>query len=217
MAAADLAQAEQEVIDRAFGGSRTSYELALQERAATPQMALGILEDELRRTLIAGLVLAEPGKTALTWATEVGAADIATATCRRDLLPGRGNFPASDVRVIGAVPVAAKIPFLTGDLEPPAAASELVATAKDGVVTLDWPDGAEADLAGYDVYRRTAPGGPYTKLTPVPTPYSTYADRAPTAEGTAAYVVRAIDSTGNVSAPGPEAVPSAPAPSLVRR
>lgn len=216
VAASDVAQAEQEVIDRAFGGLRTAYELALRERAATPLMALGILEDELRRDLIAGLVLAEPGKTALTWATEIGAADIATATCRRDLLPGRGNFPASDVRVIGAVPVAAKLPFLTGDLEPPAAATELVATLKDGVVTLDWPDGTEADLAGYDVYRAPAPGGPYTKLTPVPTPHSTYADRTPPAEGTVVYVVRAIDSTGNSSADSPEAAPSAPAPTLVR-
>ncbi len=214
VAAADLAQAEQEVVDRAFGGSRTSYELALQERAATRPMALGILEDELRRDLIAELVLAEPGKTALTWATEVGAADIATATCRRDLLPGRGNFPASDVRVIGAVPLAARLPFLTGDLEPPAAATELVATAKDGVVTLDWPDSAEADLAGYDVYRGTAPGGPYTKLTPVPTPHSTYADRTPPADGAAVYVVRAIDSTGNSSADSPVVAPSSPAPTL---
>ena len=217
VSAADLAQAEQEVIDRVFGGSRSGYELALQERATTPQMALGVLEDELRRDLIAELVLAEPGKTALMWATEVGAADIATGTCRRDLLPGRGNFPASDVRVIGVVPLASRLAFLTDDAEAPVTVAEVSATSAGGVVTLDWADGAETDLAGYDVFRGTAPGGPYTKLTPVPTPHSTYADRTPPAEGTTVYVVRAIDSTGNVSAPGAEVAPSAPTPSLVRR
>ncbi len=208
---ADLRAAEQEVIDRVFAGSRPDYLTALQRRSATRQMALGILEDELRRDLIAGLVTVEPGKTPLTWATDVGAAEIATATCRRDLLPGRGNFPASDIRVIGVVPLAAKLLFLRDDREPPATATELLATTKDGAVTLDWPDGAEADLAGYVVYRGQVPGGPYTPITPTLLPYSTYADRAPPADGAPSYyVVRATDTSGNLSAPSPEATPQPP-------
>ena len=210
---ADLLAAEQEVIDRAFAGSRPDYLVGLQRRSATRQMALGILEDELRRDLIAGLVTAEPGKTALTWATEVGAGEIATATCRRDLLPGRGNFPASDIRVIGVVPLAAKLLFLRDDREAPAAATELLASAKDDVVTLDWPDGTEPDLAGYVLYRGTRPGGPYLRLTPTLLPYSTYADRIPPVDGAAAYyVVRAMDSSGNLSSASPEAasLPLAP-------
>ena len=212
VAGADLLAAEQEVIDRAFAGSRPDYLVALQRRSATRQMALGILEDELRRGLIADVVTVEPGKTTLTWATDVGAAEIATATCRRDLLPGRGNFPASDIRVIGVVPLASKLLFLRDDREPPPAATELVATVKDGVVTLDWPDGSEADLAGYVVYRGTAPGGLYVRLSPTLLPYSTYADRSPPADGTPSYyVVRAMDTSGNLSGPSPEATPQ-PAP-----
>ena len=69
-------------------------------------------------------------------------------------------------------------------------------------VTLDWPDGVEADLAGYVVYRGF-PGGPYTRLSPTLLPYSTFADRAPV-EG-AVYVVRAMDTTGNLSPASPEA------------
>jgi hypothetical protein len=214
---ADLLLAEQEVVDRAFGGDRAAYLFALQQRSATRQMALGILEDELRRARGAEqLAATQPGVTPHAWSTAAGAADIATATCRRDLLPGRGNFPASDVRVIGVVPLAAKLPFLTGDVEPPAPATELVATVKDGAVTLDWPDGPEADLAGYDVYRGIAPEGPFTRITPVPLATSTYADRT-LAPGTAAYyVVHSLDTTGNLSAASPVATPSAPPPSLQR-
>ena len=209
VAMADVLAVEQEVIDRDFAGSRPDYLLALQQRSATRQIALGILEDELRRDLIVGLAAAEPGQTPLLWATAVGGADIATATCRRDLLPGRGNFPASDIRVVGVVPVAAKLTFLSDDLEAPAAATELTATAATGVVTLDWPDGTEADLAGYDVYRAPAPEGPYTRINVTLLPYSTYADRAPLAAG-AVYVVRPVDTTGNVGAPSPEATPQPP-------
>jgi hypothetical protein len=207
----DLLAAEQEVIDRDFAGSRPDYLLALQQRGATRQMALGILEDELRRDRIAELLLAELGKTPLTWAAEVNAAEIATATCRRDLLPGRGNFPASDVRVIGAVPLTSKLMFLRDDTEPPATPTELTATTTDGTVTLDWPDGAETDLAGYVVYRGTTPGGPYTRLTPTLLPYSTYADKEPL-PGSAVYVVRAMDTSGNLSAASVEAA-STPAAS----
>jgi hypothetical protein len=210
---AEIAAAEQEVIDRVFSGSRPEYLSALQRRSATREMALGILEDELRRDLVAEQLLAEPGKTVLTWATDIGAAEIATATCRRDLLPGRGNFPASDVRVIGAVPLAAKLTFLRDDREPPTAATELLATAKDGTITLDWPDGVEPDLTGYVVYRGTTPGGPYARLTPTLLPYSTYADRTPPPNGAAAYyVVRSMDTSGNLSTVSPEATPQPPAP-----
>ena len=203
VATADVIAAEQEVIDRAFAGSRDAYLSALQQRLATRQIALGILEDELRRDAIAALVAPEPGKTPLLWATEVGAAEIATATCRRDLLPGRGNFPASDVRVVGVTPLAASLSFLTDDHEVPAAPVELTATAASGTVTLDWPDGSEPDLAGYVVYRGTTSGGPYTRLSPTLLPYSTYADRTPVP---GVYVVLAMDTAGNVSAQSPEAL-----------
>jgi hypothetical protein len=205
---AAILAAEQEVIDRAFAGSRPDYLRALQQRAATRQLALGILEDELRREEIAALAAAEPGKTTLLWATEAGGADIATATCRRDLLPGRGNFPASDVRVIGAPPLAAKLLFLRDDREAPAATPELTATPATGGVTLDWPDATEPDLAGYIVYRSATPGGPYVRLTPTLLPYSTYADRE-LLTAPSFYVVRSMDTSGNVSDAGPEATPVA--------
>ena len=72
---------------------------------------------------------------------------------------------------------------------------------------------SEPDLAGYVVYRGPTPGGPYDRLTPTLLPYSTYADRTPPADGAAAYyVVRAMDTSGNLSPPSPEATPLPAAP-----
>ena len=49
----------------------------------------------------------------------------------------------------------------TATLAPPTGLSP---TAGDQSVALDWADNTESDLAGYNVYRATTPGGPYTKL-----------------------------------------------------
>lgn len=47
---------------------------------------------------------------------------------------------------------------------PPGAPTGLVATAGDGSVSLNWDDNTEPDLAGYNVYRSTSSGGPYSKI-----------------------------------------------------
>ena len=47
---------------------------------------------------------------------------------------------------------------------PPSAPSGLTATAGDRVVTLNWNANSEGDLAGYNVYRSTTPGGGYVLL-----------------------------------------------------
>ena len=91
--------------------------------------------------------------------------------------------------------------LLTNDVTAPAAPTGLVATtASTTSVGLDWADNGEADLAGYDVYRAPNPEGPYTKITASPVT----APRTPTpglTTGTLyAYQVRALDSSGNVSA-----------------
>jgi len=86
-----------------------------------------------------------------------------------------------------------------GDTTPPAAPAGLVATAGDGSVSLDWPDNAEPDLAGYTVYRATTTGGPYAPLTGVLIAQSAYIDSAVTNGTTYYYVVTASDGSGNES------------------
>ena len=51
-----------------------------------------------------------------------------------------------------------------GDTIPPAVPTNLTATGGNSTVSLNWNDNNETDLAGYNVYRSTTSGGPYTKL-----------------------------------------------------
>jgi len=74
----------------------------------------------------------------------------------------------------------------------------------DGNVTLQWPANTEPDLAGYNVYRATQPGGPYTKLTPALLTATTFTDTA-TADGTTYYyVITAVDQVDNESTYSPQ-------------
>ncbi len=50
------------------------------------------------------------------------------------------------------------------DLTAPGAPASLSATGGDGQVALNWDDNPELDLAGYNVYRSTSPGGPHAKI-----------------------------------------------------
>ena len=83
---------------------------------------------------------------------------------------------------------------------PPAAPKSLVATAGDTKVALDWADNGEGDLAGYDVYRATASGGPYTKRNSARVPASAFTDTGLVNGTTYFYVVRAVDNAGQESA-----------------
>ncbi len=86
------------------------------------------------------------------------------------------------------------------DLTPPAAPLGLTATAGDSQVTLDWADNAEFDLAGYEVYRSTAAGGPYTSIDSTNALTSMYVDLGVANGVTYYYVVTAFDLNANESA-----------------
>ena len=86
------------------------------------------------------------------------------------------------------------------DVTPPSAPVGLVATAGDGTVGLDWTDGAEPDLAGYDVHRSETPGGPYSKQNAALVTSSDWLDATVVNGTTYHYVVTALDLSGNVSA-----------------
>ncbi|MFQ5525146.1 MAG: LamG-like jellyroll fold domain-containing protein [Thermoanaerobaculia bacterium] len=88
-------------------------------------------------------------------------------------------------------------PIALGD-PPPAAPSQLTATAGDGQVTLDWQDNTESDLAGYRVYRSTTSGGPYSDVSGL-TGLSSYLDTTVTNDTTYYYRVTAEDANANPS------------------
>jgi hypothetical protein len=155
--------------------------------------------DELRRQAIAAAA-GPAGTTALRVAADTSATMLDTATCLGDVLPGSGDFPRSDRREIGPVRLPALLPFLFDDRAPPAATT-LTTTPTGSTVALDWPDGAEADLAGYHVYRLTDPAAAPAQLTPTPITASAYTDQAVPAGTAPTYLIRSIDTSGNLSEP----------------
>ncbi|WP_084102716.1 PQQ-dependent sugar dehydrogenase [Demequina sp. NBRC 110051] len=100
------------------------------------------------------------------------------------------------------------------DTTPPAAPAALTATAGIAKVTLEWDDSGEPDLDEYLVYRAAAPATPDPEAdTPLASVTdSGYVDTDVTAGTAYAYVVTAVDETGNQSAgsTAAQATPTAP-------
>jgi fibronectin type 3 domain-containing protein len=119
---------------------------------------------------------------------------------RARLGPGGPTSRASEV--VSATPE---------DQTPPGQPRGLVAVAAPGSVRLAWEAVADADVAGYHVYRSLTPGRGYEKLTPAPQPATTYVDTRTTAGQTYYYIVTAVDREprANESVPSPEATASA--------
>ncbi len=67
-------------------------------------------------------------------------------------------------------------------------------------VTLTWTASTSTTVTGYNVYRSTVSGGPYTKLTSSPVAATTYADGTVQSGQTYYYVVTSVDSTAAESA-----------------
>jgi hypothetical protein len=203
---------ESAAIRRSFGGNRAAYLGALSSAHATLSMGREIIRDELRRAAIAAKLTSSGSTQApLEWTLDRQARALAFAICRRDDLPGNGDFPRSDARDIGAVPLAGLLPFLFDDHTAPAAPAVPTATPGTASVTLAWTFGREADLAGYEVFRAATSGGPYTKLTTTLLQHPSFVDRSAPPGAASYYVVRAVDTSLNESEPSPE-VAFSPAP-----
>jgi hypothetical protein len=193
-----LAQ-ERWTIDRVFRGNRQAYLDALRRRHATVTTARGVIGDELRRGKLATrLARADTGETAYGWAVAHETQLATTATCRGDVLPGTGDFPTSDAREVGVVPLPSFLPFLFRDRTPPGRPAAPTVAMDGARVTISWTPGREPDLAGYDVFRSTA-GGADTKLNDRPLQRLTELDAGPGSGQTARYAIRAVDTSGNRS------------------
>jgi endonuclease I/fibronectin type 3 domain-containing protein len=85
------------------------------------------------------------------------------------------------------------------DTTPPSQVTGLSATATSTSVNLDWFDNTEADLAGYDVYRSSSSGGPYSIVNSALLSNSTYQDSSVSSDTSYYYVVTASDNNSNES------------------
>jgi hypothetical protein len=89
----------------------------------------------------------------------------------------------------------------TLDLTFPAPPFNLAAIGEADAVKLTWDPNTEPDLLGYNIYRASAPAGPFTKVNVVPTDRISYFHDEPLAALTRFYYrVTAVDSSGNESA-----------------
>jgi hypothetical protein len=84
------------------------------------------------------------------------------------------------------------------DTFPPAAPEGLTVVASEGAMNLIWNANAEADLAGYVLWRAIPPDGNLVSLTPEPVKETTFKDTVP-AGNRVAYAVQAVDKAGNLS------------------
>lgn len=82
----------------------------------------------------------------------------------------------------------------------PATPAGLAATVSGSSVALAWSSVSGA--TGYDVYRATASGGTFTKLTASPQAATTYTDTACAAGSTCWYQVKAVNAAGASAASG---------------
>ena len=85
------------------------------------------------------------------------------------------------------------------DTTAPAAPTNLASNASDAQVILTWNANTENDLAGYDLFRSTTSGGPYTQVNGTLIVDTMYIDTAVSNGTTYYYVLEAVDSTGNMS------------------
>src|SRR5207245_1314450 len=67
-------------------------------------------------------------------------------------------------------------------------------------VSLNWTSSTSTDVVGYNVYRRTIAGGPYTKINTSLNPTTAFVDNSVQAGQTYYYVTTAVDGTGLESA-----------------
>jgi len=76
--------------------------------------------------------------------------------------------------------------------------------------SLNWTASTSSNVTGYNVYRATQSGGPYTKLTSSPVVGTSYTDVTVQAGQTYYYVTTAVDSGGNESVYSNEATAVVP-------
>jgi hypothetical protein len=76
--------------------------------------------------------------------------------------------------------------------------------------SLNWMASTSSNVTGYNVYRATQSGGPYTKLTSSPVVGTSYTDVTVQAGQTYYYVTTAVDSGGNESVYSNEATAVVP-------
>jgi fibronectin type 3 domain-containing protein len=92
--------------------------------------------------------------------------------------------------------------YLVTNIKPesgPSTPIDLAPTASGSGIALTWSDNTEVNLAGYNLYRATVEGGPFTKLNAALLSSSDLNDVNAPLNSTSYYYVTAVDTSGNES------------------
>jgi hypothetical protein len=114
--------------------------------------------------------------------------------------------PSSTGNVTGALSV------VSSAANSPASVSLSAAGVNKHTVALDWTASTSTGVSGYDVYRGTTSGGPYTLLNSSPVSGTTYTDTTVQAGDTYYYVATAVNSSDAQSADSNQATAVVPFP-----
>jgi hypothetical protein len=79
-------------------------------------------------------------------------------------------------------------------------------------VGLTWMPSTSVNIIGYNVYRSTTAGGPYTRLTSSPILATSYTDSSVQSGQTYFYIAKTVDSTNTESSGSNEASATVPVP-----
>jgi fibronectin type 3 domain-containing protein len=104
-------------------------------------------------------------------------------------------------------PESNRVEIAATDKFPPAAPQELSAIAVPGAVELSWSPNAEADLAGYNIYRAESDG--FTRVNSELITVPLYRDTTAQAGTQHRYHITAVDRSGNEGLPSADATVTA--------
>lgn len=154
----------------------------------------------------ARVVVYESTPAGVEAAAPVQAAPITTGTWSTPVTFGVERcFTIRQVHVDGPVSTestpAGPVCVTPADTFPPPAPADAVGVAETGRVVLQWSPVTIADLAGYRILRGEGPGATLQPLNPVLEQTTGYADLTARAGVEYTYVVVAVDTAGNQSAP----------------
>ncbi|NEZ03924.1 hypothetical protein G4Y73_07140 [Wenzhouxiangella sp. XN201] len=159
-----------------------------------------------------GTMTAADGPAAGMSSQDVGVSESASTPVGYSLQLGGTGSGAVDFHwqpeqadTYGQVNAGQQFDGCASDTTPPSAVSDLSASGLDQQVLLDWTAPADADLAGFDVYRATSSGGPYDQINGSLVTLSEFTDTSASNGTTYYYVVTAVDDSGNVSSNSNEA------------
>jgi serine protease len=179
------------VLQMTFSGGVTSFGYSFFQGTsmATPHVA----------GVAALLKAARPSATAAEIRTAIESTCVDLGSSGYDTTYGFGliDAPAAIDALLGVAPPPPPPPG--PDTTPPAAPSNLTSSRAPGVISLNWADNSEPDLAFYRVYRGTS-SNPNNSSLYATTTASAFADTSVVRRVRYYYWVSAVDTAGNESA-----------------